>query len=572
MRILSWNINGIRSFDGTSTSAGGGAVTHSGGGGGGTNSSGSGKTASSSGHAGWLQAIQHLKPDIICIQETKVTRDNLEENVAFQNGYSSYFAFSRKRTGYSGVATFCLDGVATPIGCEEGLGGSLPSSASSSSSDSDSCTAVGCYDGIHDEFTADELKALDAEGRCVITQHNLKEPVEGKSSLVIINVYCPRADPAELPGREVFKLKFYKLLELRALALLKAGHHVVILGDVNTSHKRIDHCDPYEGFEDRPGRRWMSHFLGESQQVEEKSEGGEEQDSVAEWRISGQVRSRLLPSKCGESPFFVDTFRRLHPERSEAFTCWNTKMNCRSTNFGTRIDYVLASGDLAKRLSAAGIEADVQGSDHCPVTAVFDLRIEPSPTLPSFCTKNFAEFSGKQQKISTFFRSKTELTAENATAAPPPPKRQKIPTIKQRSISAFVLKKTSSCGNGAGTTSSKSSSSSNDSSSLGAGAKVTSSSEKVTSSSEKMTSSEFLLSEIPLKAAKNERAASDWKLLMGRGPPQAPLCKGHREPCVQRVVKKAGANQGRKFWVCHRGEGKAGDQNARCDFFQWMSK
>lgn len=33
-----------------------------------------------------------------------------------------------------------------------------------------------------------------------------------------------------------------------------------------------------------------------------------------------------------------------------------------------------------------------------------------------------------------------------------------------------------------------------------------------------------------------------------------PLCKGHKEPCVSRVVKKSGPNLGRRFYVCARAE------------------
>ena len=63
--------------------------------------------------------------------------------------------------------------------------------------------------------------------------------------MVIFNLYCPRADP-ENAERVSFKLKFYKLLNLRADRLIRDGVKVIILGDVNTSHKQIDHCDPYE--------------------------------------------------------------------------------------------------------------------------------------------------------------------------------------------------------------------------------------------------------------------------------------------------------------------------------------
>ena len=46
--------------------------------------------------------------------------------------------------------------------------------------------------------------------------------------------------------------------------------------------------------------------------------------------------------------------------------------------------------------------------------------------------------------------------------------------------------------------------------------------------------------------------------------------RGHNEPAVLRTVKKKGPNSGRQFWSCSRGEGKADDPNARCDFFKWV--
>ena len=66
---------------------------------------------------------------------------------------------------------------------------------------------------------------------------------------MIINVYCPaltQVDVDKTEKRRSFKTKFNKLLELRASALLDAGFHVIILGDINISHKRIDHCNPSE--------------------------------------------------------------------------------------------------------------------------------------------------------------------------------------------------------------------------------------------------------------------------------------------------------------------------------------
>ena len=152
----------------------------------------------------------------------------LEECHAILPDFTSFFAFSRKRSGYSGVATYCASN-ATPIDAKEGIAGSVSEYDSESQSRAD------------EEFSPEELKELDAEGRAVVTWHQ----TDGGKSVAVINVYCPRADP-ERRDRLLYKMKFYKLLEMRADALLRAGNAVIIVGDVNTSHKQIDHCDPYE--------------------------------------------------------------------------------------------------------------------------------------------------------------------------------------------------------------------------------------------------------------------------------------------------------------------------------------
>ena len=61
-----------------------------------------------------------------------------------------------------------------------------------------------------------------------------------------------------------------------------------------------------------------------------------------------------------------------------------------------------------------------------------------------------------------------------------------------------------------------------------------------------------------------------WKGLLS-GPPPPPVCKGHKEPCVLRTVKKAGPNRGKQFYVCARPEGHSTNKEARCDHFQWIT-
>lgn len=70
---------------------------------------------------------------------------------------------------------------------------------------------------------------------------------------------------------------------------------------------------------------------------------------------------------------FIDTFRTLHPDTTEAYTWWTHWANARARNVGWRIDYWLASKSLAPNIKAAAIHADVMGSDHCPVSIEVDV-------------------------------------------------------------------------------------------------------------------------------------------------------------------------------------------------------
>ena len=53
---------------------------------------------------------------------------------------------------------------------------------------------------------------------------------------------------------------------------------------------------------------------------------------------------------------------------------------------------------------------------------------------------------------------------------------------------------------------------------------------------------------------KNNVALLEWQRIQQMMQNSIPLCKGHKEPCVARVVKKQGPNFGRRFYVCARAE------------------
>ena len=68
---------------------------------------------------------------------------------------------------------------------------------------------------------------------------------------------------------------------------------------------------------------------------------------------------------------FADTFRRLHPDTTGAYSWWSYRFNARKNNTGWRIDYFIVSERLMERVKGADIWSEVMGSDHCPV--VLDL-------------------------------------------------------------------------------------------------------------------------------------------------------------------------------------------------------
>lgn len=64
---------------------------------------------------------------------------------------------------------------------------------------------------------------------------------------------------------------------------------------------------------------------------------------------------------------FADSFRRLYPDRTDAYTWWSYMFKARERNTGWRIDYFIVSERMMERVEDAVIYPEVTGSDHCPV-------------------------------------------------------------------------------------------------------------------------------------------------------------------------------------------------------------
>jgi exodeoxyribonuclease III len=63
----------------------------------------------------------------------------------------------------------------------------------------------------------------------------------------------------------------------------------------------------------------------------------------------------------------VDVARALHPDDAELFTWWAPWRNLRQRNIGWRIDYVLASEELAAKATRFSSQREVGTSDHAPL-------------------------------------------------------------------------------------------------------------------------------------------------------------------------------------------------------------
>ncbi|XP_047699569.1 DNA-(apurinic or apyrimidinic site) endonuclease 2 isoform X2 [Prionailurus viverrinus] len=339
-------------------------------------------------------------------------------------------------------------------------------------------------------------------------------------------------------------MRFYSLLKIRAEALLAAGSHVIILGDLNTAHRPIDHWDAVnlECFEEDPGRKWMDGLLSS---------------------LGCQTGSHVGP--------FIDSYRCFQPKQEGAFTCWSAVSGARHLNYGSRLDYVLGDRTLViDTFQDSFLLPEVMGSDHCPVGAVLSVSSVPAKECPPLCTRFLPEFAGTQLKIRRFlvrlkdpvFRH-SALKLNNKTQVQMHQNKARVRSTRPRPSQAGSSRGQKNL------TSYFQPSSSHPQASPNlelpsVGALVT------PKTSEKEVMAKVVEGQASASEAKDEKEiwTSFWKSVLG-GPLSMPLCRGHREPCVRRTVKKPGPNLGRHFYICARPQGPPTDPSSRCNFFLW---
>src|SRR5687768_11863409 len=89
-------------------------------------------------------------------------------------------------------------------------------------------------------------------------------------------------------------------------------------------------------------------------------------------RAIGQLpgERELLEKLIGQG--LVDVGRALYPDDENYFTWWAPWRNLRQRNIGWRLDYVLASEEIARRAISCPSLREVGTSDHAPVVATFE--------------------------------------------------------------------------------------------------------------------------------------------------------------------------------------------------------
>ena len=190
------------------------------------------------------------------------------------------------------------------------------------------------------------ILARDAEP--ILTRDRLPDdPDEGQAryieaavaGVIVGCLYAPNGNPQPGPKYD-YKLAWNERLIVHAGELFASGLPVALAGDYNIVPT------PFDMYETTSYR-----------------------DNALVQPAPREQYARLLEQG------WVDALRRKHP-KEQVFTFWDYMRRRWDRNAGLRLDHVLLSRKLARRLSAAGVDRDVRGeenaSDHAPVWV--DLR------------------------------------------------------------------------------------------------------------------------------------------------------------------------------------------------------
>lgn len=235
---------------------------------------------------GFADTVHAYDPDVVCLQEVKAFQNQVD--LSQLAGYVPVWN-PAKRPGYSGTMMLTKHSFA------------------------DFCTGFGFPE--HE----DEGRAITAD----------------LGTAYLVTSYTPNSQSGLV--RLPYRLQWEQDFQLW-LRVLNAQKPVILCGDLNVAHQRIDIARP------------ESNMFSPGFSKEERQE-----------------MSRLLSSG------FIDTFRAMHPDARNAYTYWSYLGNARKNNVGWRLDYFIVSERFMPGVLQSIILSDVYGSDHCPI--LLDIKL-----------------------------------------------------------------------------------------------------------------------------------------------------------------------------------------------------
>ena len=193
----------------------------------------------------FIEWLQQADPDVVCLQEIKANKEQLDLEVFAAAGYSYNYWYSAQKKGYSGVAILSK---IKPNHIEYGTG----------------------------------IDYMDFEGR------NLRADFDGVS---IMSMYLPSGSNID---RLDHKLKYMADLQAYINELKNTHPNLVILGDYNICHQAIDIHDPVRnknvsGFLPVE-REWMGNFI-ESGFIDSFRHFNSEPDQYSWWSYRANSRA-----------------------------------------------------------------------------------------------------------------------------------------------------------------------------------------------------------------------------------------------------------------------------------------
>lgn len=178
---------------------------------------------------------------------------------------------------------------------------------------------------------------FDAEGRYVELRFDTPS-----RRLSIISAYFPSGSSGE--ERQLAKYRFLDEFHPH-LMRLKAEREFILCGDINIAHRQAD-LKNWRSNQKNSGflpeeRAWMTKLLGED------TDGG-----------------------------LVDVYRRLQPDTTDAcYTWWSNRGQAYANNVGWRLDYHLATPQLAQLARSEAIYKGQKFSDHAPITVGYAMSL-----------------------------------------------------------------------------------------------------------------------------------------------------------------------------------------------------